>query len=55
MTESGGRRYTAPELVHRVADLSGRAGLPMPRVYIIDNPQPNAFELVAIPNTGSRS
>ena len=24
-------------------DLAGRAGLPMPRVYIVDNPQPNAF------------
>src|SRR5262245_46968212 len=34
---------TAPELVHDVAELAGRAGLPVPRVYIIDNPQPNAF------------
>src|SRR5215467_14742148 len=34
---------TAPELVHNVAELVGRAGLPMPRVYIMDNPQPNAF------------
>jgi heat shock protein HtpX len=34
---------TAPELVRMVADLSRRAGLPMPRVYLIDNPQPNAF------------
>ena len=34
---------TAPELVHMVRDLSRRAGLPMPRVYLIDNPQPNAF------------
>jgi len=34
---------TAPELVHDVAELAGRAGLPMPRVYIMDNPQPNAF------------
>jgi heat shock protein HtpX len=34
---------TAPEFVHVVAELASRAGLPMPRVYIMDNPQPNAF------------
>ncbi|WP_262298798.1 zinc metalloprotease HtpX [Microvirga sesbaniae] len=34
---------TAPELVHMVRGLAQRAGLPMPRVYLIDNPQPNAF------------
>jgi heat shock protein HtpX len=34
---------TAPELVGMVRELSVRAGLPMPRVYLIDNPQPNAF------------
>lgn len=34
---------TAPELVSMVRDLAQRAGLPMPRVYLIDNPQPNAF------------
>ncbi|GEO16769.1 protease HtpX [Microvirga aerophila] len=34
---------TAPELVGMVRDLSHRAGLPMPRVYLINNPQPNAF------------
>jgi heat shock protein HtpX len=34
---------SAPELVGLVRDLAGRAGLPMPRVYIVDNPQPNAF------------
>ncbi|MFC4346782.1 zinc metalloprotease HtpX [Kordiimonas lipolytica] len=34
---------TAPELVSVVATLARRADLPMPRVYIIDNPQPNAF------------
>jgi heat shock protein HtpX len=34
---------TAPELLHIVADLAHRATLPMPRVYVIDNPQPNAF------------
>jgi heat shock protein HtpX len=34
---------TAPEFVGIVSDLARRAGLPMPRVYVIDNPQPNAF------------
>ena len=26
-----------------VGELAARAGLPMPRVYLMDNPQPNAF------------
>ncbi len=34
---------SAPELVDLVAMLAGRAGLPMPRVFLMDNPQPNAF------------
>lgn len=34
---------SAPELVHLLQQLSSRAGLPMPKVYIVDNPQPNAF------------
>jgi heat shock protein HtpX len=34
---------TAPDLVHLVQDLARRGGLPMPRVYLMDNPQPNAF------------
>ncbi len=34
---------TAPELVALVRDLAQRAELPMPRVYIMNNPQPNAF------------
>jgi heat shock protein HtpX len=34
---------TAPELVDLVAQLADRANLPMPRVFVIDNPQPNAF------------
>lgn len=34
---------TAPEFYRLVRDLSARAGLPMPRVYVADNPQPNAF------------
>ena len=36
-------RHTAPELVGLVAELAGRAGLPMPRVFLMDDPQPNAF------------
>ena len=34
---------TAPDLYRLVQDLAGRAQLPMPRVYLMDNPQPNAF------------
>ena len=34
---------SAPEFHDIVAGLAQRAGLPMPKVYIIDNPQPNAF------------
>ncbi|HOK06162.1 MAG TPA: zinc metalloprotease HtpX [Syntrophales bacterium] len=33
----------APELYRMVADLAARAGLPMPRVYIIPQDTPNAF------------
>jgi heat shock protein HtpX len=34
---------SAPDLVHLIAGLARKAGLPMPRVYIVDSPQPNAF------------
>ncbi len=34
---------SAPGFYGIVATLAERAGLPMPRVYIIDSPQPNAF------------
>jgi len=33
----------APRLHALVGDLASRAGLPMPRVYMIENEQPNAF------------
>jgi heat shock protein HtpX len=36
-------RAEQPDLVATVEELSGRAGLPMPRVYLIPNDQPNAF------------
>jgi heat shock protein HtpX len=34
---------SAPYLYGTVKELAGRAGLPMPKVYLIDEPQPNAF------------
>ena len=34
---------TAPEFVGLVRELSSRAGLPMPRTFLMENPQPNAF------------
>ena len=36
-------RASAPELYDIVAQLAKNADLPMPKVYIMDNPQPNAF------------
>jgi heat shock protein HtpX len=34
---------TSPDLFHIVERLAGQARLPMPKVYITENPQPNAF------------
>src|SRR3982074_1976722 len=34
---------SAPQLHGLVRELSQRAGLPMPKVYLIDEDQPNAF------------
>ncbi|MFA7597090.1 MAG: zinc metalloprotease HtpX [Novosphingobium sp.] len=34
---------SAPEFYGLVAELARNAGLPMPKVYVVDNPNPNAF------------
>jgi len=34
---------SAPDVVHLVRQLSQKAGLPMPKVYVVENEQPNAF------------
>lgn len=36
-------QHTAPEFYQLVAELAQRAGLPMPKVYVIHEDQPNAF------------
>lgn len=35
--------HSAPEFYQMVTDLARRADLPMPKVYVMENPQPNAF------------
>ena len=36
-------RHSAPEYYDMIAQLADNAGLPMPKVYIMENEQPNAF------------
>lgn len=36
-------RNEYPQLYEIIERLSGKAGLPMPKVYVMDNPTPNAF------------
>ncbi|MBN9308630.1 MAG: zinc metalloprotease HtpX [Devosia sp.] len=44
---------TQPDLYHTVAGLSQRAGIPMPRLYVIDTDQPNAFATGRDPNNAA--
>lgn len=43
----------APELHRMVESLAQRAGLPKPRVYVIDSPAPNAFATGRSPEKGA--
>ena len=36
-------KQSAPEFYGLIEELAQRANLPMPKVYVMDNPQPNAF------------
>jgi heat shock protein HtpX len=36
-------RAASPEFYDMIARLARNAGLPMPKIYVMDNPQPNAF------------
>src|SRR5215469_15212909 len=42
---------TAPQFYRMVRDLATRAGLPMPRVYLINEDAPNALPRAATPST----
>jgi heat shock protein HtpX len=52
--KANGARELRPEELPRlraiVADLANRIGLPMPRLYLVDRPEPNAFATGRDPN-----
>jgi heat shock protein HtpX len=43
--------HQLPEVYSIVRNLAARADIPMPRIYLIESQQPNAFATGAIPNT----
>ena len=44
---------SAPALFGTVRSLAAKAGIPMPRVYVVENPQPNAFATGRNPEHGA--
>ncbi|MCC7045086.1 MAG: zinc metalloprotease HtpX [Alphaproteobacteria bacterium] len=46
-------QHSAPEFYGIVAGLAGRAGLPMPKVFVIEDGQPNAFATGRNPENAS--
>lgn len=45
-------RNQAPELFTMTEEMSNQAGIPMPKLYIFDDPSPNAFATGRNPETG---
>jgi len=37
------QQHEAPEVFSIIANLAQKAGMPMPRIYLVDDPAPNAF------------
>lgn len=46
-------RAASPEFYDMITRLSQNAGLPMPKIYIMENPQPNAFATGRNPQNGA--
>lgn len=49
----GAKQVTSGEVYDITAELAQNAGMPMPKVYVIDTPQPNAFATGRGPSSGA--